>query len=160
MGSGSNLVRPLWIGRLGFNPRGKAAARYRRRGIPRRRAGEPAGEGQTGVPRLGLGRGLAMAHVRDMGDALVALAGLKEVRGGAGSAAAGRRGETRWRARSCAALGTGAGAKDHARMRSAQARWNRTRVGSCCATGVLPWRSGGGETPTVVPGPQSGLRPN
>ena len=60
----------------------------------RRRAGEPAGEGQTGVPRLGLDHGLAVAHVRDIGDALVALAGLKEVRGGAGSAAAGRRGET------------------------------------------------------------------
>ena len=37
-------------------------------------------------------RGLAVEHVRDMGDALVALAGLKEVRGGAGSAAAGQRG--------------------------------------------------------------------
>ena len=85
-------MRPLWIGRLGFNRRGEAAARYRRRGIPRRRAGEPAGEGRTGVPRLGLDRGLAVEHVRDMGDALVALAGLKEVRGGAGSAAAGQRG--------------------------------------------------------------------
>jgi hypothetical protein len=53
-----------------------------------------AGEGQSGVPRLGLDRGLSVAHVRDMGDALVALAGLEEVRGGAGSAAVGRRGET------------------------------------------------------------------
>ena len=39
-------------------------------------------------------RGLAVAHVRGMGDALVALAGLEKGRGGAGSAAAGRRGET------------------------------------------------------------------
>ena len=53
-----------------------------------------AGEGQSGDPRLGLDRGLAVAHVRVMGDALVALAGLEKVRGGAGSAAAGRRGET------------------------------------------------------------------
>ena len=105
MGSGSNLVRPLWIGRLGFNPRGEAAARYRRRGIPRRRAGENAGEGHTGVPGLGLDRGLAVAHVRDIGDALVALAGLKEVRGGAGSATAGRRGETHRRAAFCGAPG-------------------------------------------------------
>ena len=119
-----------------------------------------AGEGQSGVPRLGLDRGLAVAHVRDMGDALVALAGLEEVRGGAGSAAAGRRGETRWRARSCVALGTGAVANDHARMRSAQARWNGTLAGSCCATGVLPWRSGGGGTPAAVLCQQSGLRPN
>ena len=53
-----------------------------------------AGEGQSGVPRLGLDRGWAVAYVRDMGDALVALAGLEKVRGGAGSAAADRRGET------------------------------------------------------------------
>ena len=110
-----------------------------------------AGEGQSGVPRLGLDRGLAVAHVRDMGDALVALAGLEEVRGGAGSAAAGRRGETRWRARSCVALGTGAVANDHVRMRSAQARWNGTRAGSCCTTGVLPRRTGGGALPTEWP---------
>ena len=66
---------------------------------------EPTGEGRTGVPRLGLDRGLAVAHVRDMGDALVALAGLKEVRGGAGSAAAGRRGETHRQAAFCGAPG-------------------------------------------------------
>ena len=70
MGSGSNLVRPLWIGRLGFNPRGEAAARYRRRGIPRRRAGEPAGEGQTGVLGVGLGRGLAGEVDRGMRNPL------------------------------------------------------------------------------------------
>ena len=68
MGSGSNLVRPLWIGRLGFNRRGEAAARYRRRGIPRRRAGEPAGEGQTGVLGVGLGRGLAGDDQHDMAN--------------------------------------------------------------------------------------------
>ena len=49
---------------------------------------------------------------------------------------------------------------DLARMRSAQARWNGTRAGSCCATGVLPWRSGGGGTPAAVLCQQSGLRPN
>ena len=68
MGSGSNLVRPLWIGRLGFNPRGETAARYRRRGIPRRRAGEPAGEGQTGVLGVGLGRGLAGDDQHDVAN--------------------------------------------------------------------------------------------
>ena len=68
---------------------------------------------------------------------------------------AGLRGESRRRARSCAALGTGAVANGHARMRSARARWNGARAGSCCATGVLPWRSGGGGTPAAVPGQQS-----
>ena len=53
-----------------------------------------AREGQSGDPRLGLDRGLAVAHVHGMGDALVALAGLEKVCGDAGSAAAGRHGET------------------------------------------------------------------
>ena len=70
MGSGSNLVRPLWIGRLGFNLRGEAAARYRRRGIPWRRAGEPAGEGEWGAAGLGLGPGLAVGHERGMRNPL------------------------------------------------------------------------------------------
>ena len=39
---------------------------------------EPAGEGRTGVPRLGLDRGLAVEHMRGMSDALVALAGAGE----------------------------------------------------------------------------------
>ena len=51
-----------------------------------------AGVERFGAPGAYTGRGLAVAHVRDMGDTLVALAGLEEVRGGAGSAAAGRRG--------------------------------------------------------------------
>ena len=60
-----------------------------------------AGVERFGAPGAYTGRGLAVAHVRDMGDTLVALAGLEEVSGGAGSAAAGRRGETRRRAAFC-----------------------------------------------------------
>jgi hypothetical protein len=48
------------------------------------RGGGLIGEGQSGIPRLSLSRGLAVVHVRDMGNALVALVGLKGVRGGAG----------------------------------------------------------------------------
>ena len=51
-----------------------------------------AGVERSGAPGAYSGWGLAVAHVRDMGDTLVALAGLEEVRGGAGSAAAGQRG--------------------------------------------------------------------
>ena len=57
-----------------------AAAEYLRSIAPRRWL---TGEGQSGNPRLGLSPGLAVAHVRDMGNALAALAGLKGVRGGA-----------------------------------------------------------------------------
>ena len=60
-----------------------------------------AGVERSGAPRAYSGWGLAGAHVRDMGDALVVLAGLEEVSGGTGSAAAGRRGETRRRAAFC-----------------------------------------------------------
>ena len=64
VGSVQDLIQAVAYGsggqeRLGFNPRGETAARYRRRGIPRRRAGEPAGEGLGGALGLGLGRGLA-----------------------------------------------------------------------------------------------------
>ena len=76
----------------------RARGRWRNAAGADLRGGGLTGEGQFGIPRLGLGRGLAVAHVRDMGNALAALAGLNEVRGGASSAAAGRRGETRRRA--------------------------------------------------------------
>ena len=72
----------------------RARGRWRNAAGADLRGGGLTGEGQFGIPRLGLGRGLAVAHVRDMGNALAALAGLNVVRGGAGSAAAGRRGET------------------------------------------------------------------
>ena len=78
------------------------AALHRRVSAPRRGI---AGERQSGIPRLGLSPGLAMAHVRDMGNALAALAGLKGVLAALGSAAAGRRGETRRRAGAPGVLG-------------------------------------------------------
>ena len=53
---GSVLDRGSRIGRLGFNPRGEAAALACRWPIPRRRA---AGEGELGAAGLVLGRGLA-----------------------------------------------------------------------------------------------------
>ena len=67
VGFRSNLDRWSEIVR----PRGKRSVRRRwvadgdeSRGGARRGL---AGEGQSGVPRLGLDRGLAVAHVRDMG---------------------------------------------------------------------------------------------
>ena len=50
MGSGSNLVRPLWIGRLGFNPRGEAAAQRQ----ARRSSSNPTARGQIdpGLDRM------------------------------------------------------------------------------------------------------------
>ena len=69
----------------------RARGRWRNAAGADLRGGGLTGEGQFGIPRLGLGRGLAVAHVRDMVNALAALVGLNEVRGGAGSAAAGRR---------------------------------------------------------------------
>jgi hypothetical protein len=55
MESGSNLVRPLWIERLGFNPRGEAAAPNRRRFYLRRRSARLAGA--LLGPKAGLCRG-------------------------------------------------------------------------------------------------------
>jgi len=92
MSAGSNLGRVYRIGRSMAFGAWAAAARYRRRGIPRRRAGEPAGEGLGGALGLGLGRGLAGEVASGMrsplgakGRLLGARTGLVAERGGASS---------------------------------------------------------------------------
>ena len=84
MGYGSNLVRPLWIGRLGFNPRGEAAAPDRRRFCPRQRSARLAGARRIRRPGVKSTRVWIGWHLRDKGILLGPKAGLCRGQGGTG----------------------------------------------------------------------------